>query len=400
MPIQQKNTTVSWIASDNTWIEGEALRQLDATAALPGMRRCVGMPDLQPGKGGPSGAAFLADRIYPSLVGTDGGCGMGFWITDFATKRARPDRLAARLDGLDQPWDGDTGQFLADRGVNPTQYDASLGTPGYSNHFIELQELDQIRDRTLADALKIDRDVVYILVHSGSRGYGEAIFLDIAAKHGADGLAPASPESLGYLAAHDNAVAWADANRELCAQRVLAELNATGRRMLDICHNSVSPVDDQGCACWLHRKGAAPADAGPVIIPGSRNDLSFLVQPLNPSLALASLAHGAGRKIARKQAHAKLARLYPNKANLKRNRWGGQVVCGEADLLWEEAGECYKDATTVVADLETAGLLTVIATFRPIVTFKSSEGAKTVQHQQREDRQRERAQARADKSRR
>ena len=39
------------IASAQTWIEGEALRQLEQTAALPGMRQAVGLPDLHPGQG-------------------------------------------------------------------------------------------------------------------------------------------------------------------------------------------------------------------------------------------------------------------------------------------------------------------------------------------------------------
>ena len=63
------------IASSESWIEGEALRQLNQTAKLPGMTRAVGLPDLHPGKGIPIGAAFLSkDIIYPHLVGNDIGC--------------------------------------------------------------------------------------------------------------------------------------------------------------------------------------------------------------------------------------------------------------------------------------------------------------------------------------
>ena len=49
------------IASQETWIEGEAVRQLEATARLPGMRLCVGLPDLHPGKGHPIGATGVAN---------------------------------------------------------------------------------------------------------------------------------------------------------------------------------------------------------------------------------------------------------------------------------------------------------------------------------------------------
>ena len=60
------------IASASNWIEGEALAQLEQTAALPGMARAVGMPDLHPGKGSPIGAAFASiGHFYPHLVGSD-----------------------------------------------------------------------------------------------------------------------------------------------------------------------------------------------------------------------------------------------------------------------------------------------------------------------------------------
>lgn len=63
---------VSLIASDDTWIEGDAIRQLQTAKALDGMRHVVGMPDLHPGRGYPVGAAFFSvGRLYPALIGND-----------------------------------------------------------------------------------------------------------------------------------------------------------------------------------------------------------------------------------------------------------------------------------------------------------------------------------------
>lgn len=119
-----------------------------------------------------------------------------------------------------------------------------------------------------------------------------------------------------------------------------------------------------GCRCWLHRKGAAPADRGPVVIPGSRGSLSFLVQPAaGRGDALWSLAHGAGRKLARHEARGKLRGRY-RREDLERNPYGGRVVCGDELLLWEEAPECYKDIAGVVGDLEAGGLIHIVASFR------------------------------------
>jgi len=116
------------IASPQSWVEGEAVRQLEAAARLPGMRAAVGLPDLHPGKGAPVGAAFASEAVfYPFLVGSDIGCGMGLWDVELPARKAKPERWAARLD-LEGAWQGDTESFLAEQGVAPCGHEASLGT--------------------------------------------------------------------------------------------------------------------------------------------------------------------------------------------------------------------------------------------------------------------------------
>jgi len=359
------------IASPSSWIEGEALRQLDMVSALPGMVSCVGMPDLHPGKGWPVGAAFLSrDIFYPHLVGNDIGCGMGLWATDVPLTKGKPDRLAARMNGFDQPLDDDGEEqrtLLAERGL-PDAFALSLGTPGRGNHFIEIQRIHQMLDADAVKGLGFKPDRLVVLVHTGSRGLGEAVLRHHTERFGAGALRDGSPEADDYLARHAHAVAYAELNRKVCAHRTLAAMGGKGQRVLDLTHNLVSRIE----AGWLHRKGAAPADAGPVVIPGSRGDLTYLVQPLDagPS-SLFSLAHGAGRKMARREAKGKLQdRL--RRDGLRRNPFGGQVVCGDERLLWEEAPECYKPVARVIQDLEDAGLVRVLATLAPVVTFKTS----------------------------
>ena len=82
-----------------------------------------------------------------------------------------------------------------------------------------------------------------------------------------------------------------------------------------------------------------------------------------------SLAHGAGRKWERGSVEAKLRNRY-TKADLTRTEIGSRVLCKESKLLYEEAPQAYKDIDVVIADLVDAGLATVVATFRPILTYK------------------------------
>src|SRR5512143_3230891 len=88
-------TNVRLFASAQSWIEGEALRQLYATSGLEGMRLAVGFPDLHPGKGSPVGATFVPEGlIYPSLIGGDSGCGMSLFKTDLVQRDIKLDRWA------------------------------------------------------------------------------------------------------------------------------------------------------------------------------------------------------------------------------------------------------------------------------------------------------------------
>jgi release factor H-coupled RctB family protein len=54
----------------------------------------------------------------------------------------------------------------------------------------------------------------------------------------------------------------------------------------------------------------------------------------------------------------------------------------------------------VIGDLEAAGLITVIASLHPLVTFKTSEGVEKELKRNRKDWQQERSQAREMKGRR
>jgi release factor H-coupled RctB family protein len=359
------------IASAESWIEGTAVQQLEKTATLPGMRLAVGLPDLHPGKGTPIGAAFAAEGwIYPLLVGNDIGCGVALWRTSLAAAKAKREGWANALRRLDDAWDGDAALWLEDRGVDPAAYLESVGTIGGGNHFAELQDVWRVDDAEAAERIGISKEAVYLLVHSGSRGLGEAILREHVERFRADGLAAGSVEATEYLARHNHAIRWAAANRELIARRMLDRLHADGHRLLDVCHNWVEQVEIGGHGCWLHRKGAAPSTCGPVVIPGSRGDLSYVVQPVNPTERSAwSLAHGAGRKWGRSDTRGRLEKRFKAK-DLTRTAMGSHVICEDKDLLYEEAPEAYKNINRVIMDLEAAGLIRVIAIMRPLVTYK------------------------------
>ena len=124
-------------------------------------------------------------------------------------------------------------------------------------------------------------------------------------------------------------------------------------------------------ATRLHRKGAVEAESGFVVIPGSRGSLSYIVKPIGDGESRAwSLAHGAGRKWARSDARQRMRERF-SVSELAQTSLGGRVVCEERDLLYEEAPAAYKNIEAVIADLVAAGLVSVIATLRPLLTYKT-----------------------------
>lgn len=363
---------ITLIASDKSWIEGDALRQLKQTAGLPGIERAVGLPDLHPGKGIPIGAAFLSrGLIYPHLVGNDIGCGMGLWQIDINVRKFKLDKVVKKLDGFELPWDGNTQTALSEIGL-PADIGHALGTIGGGNHFAEFQKIEDIFDEALLAKIMPHQNNIVLLIHSGSRGLGEAVLNRHIRKYSAGPLASDTDAFAQYISDHNQAVTWARLNRQIIAKRFLDKLGAQGDCLLDIFHNTVTPYGNPEDDLWLHRKGAAPADKGMVIIPGSRGTLSFLVQPIEDAakIALASLAHGAGRKWKRSEAKGKLENHY-KAADLTRTKLGGRVICEDKALIFEEAPEAYKNIESVITDMEQAGLIKTVASFRPLISYKT-----------------------------
>lgn len=168
--------------SDAAWIEGRAVDQLNEVAGWPGMTAIAAFPDLHPGRHGPVGAAFLADRIYPQLVGPDIGCGMALFHLDLPRRKLKLDKAVRRLEMLQNGADpaeaeaalaGTDGAALGPQG---------LGTLGGGNHFCEVQVVAEVIDPAQAAALALAPDDLCLMVHSGSRGHGAGIFTGIEAR--------------------------------------------------------------------------------------------------------------------------------------------------------------------------------------------------------------------------
>ena len=164
----------------------------------------VGLPDLHAGKS-PIGIALLSkSSFYPHLIGNDIGCGMGLFETDVKLKKYKQDKWVTRLNHIRQLSD----LYM----MNPYEEESpilELGTIGSGNHFAEFQCIHEVVNEDLFEQLGMKKDKIFLLVHSGSRGYGEKI---LRAHLKPEGILKGSDEAKAYLEKHDKALLWARRN--------------------------------------------------------------------------------------------------------------------------------------------------------------------------------------------
>lgn len=411
----------------SAWLDDGGVSQLKLTVRdLPSIKVAIGMPDLHAGKRYPIGAVFAtassnraqSDRasgvIYPMLVGNDIGCGMSLIQTKLRTDKSSDKKITKwckDLVGIDSPSNFDKDVILNDipwasgriKGLNPNdfcdidlnEFNSSLGTIGGGNHFAEFQQIEEIFNQKEFEKANMDQNYLFLLVHSGSRGLGAAILRKHLDKFGEQGIKDDTDEAKNYLKLHNTGCEWARHNRRLIALRVLERVGGSleeSKCVVDIWHNTVEQItteaftgkdwktvresngdSSQNEKLWLHRKGAAPSNKGLVVIPGSRGALSYLVKPINPRMGSAfSLAHGAGRKWHRSKALESGKARYPNPNTLRKTELDGHVVCSDKSLLYEEAPDAYKDIGGVIKDLVDMEYIEVVASFRPILSYKTS----------------------------
>jgi release factor H-coupled RctB family protein len=206
------------------------------------------------------------------------------------------------------------------------------------------------------------------------------------------------------------ALNYAARNRQIIARRLLEQITPLGNHTckIDIYHNfmehtdscdslqlleemakdgpfpktipSKTPGSCETISGWIHRKGATPTTQSNIlVIPGSRGSLSYLVEVESDAAhgSLFSLAHGAGRRMARSKALKLHHSQNPNVKSLLQTELGSVVVCEKNELVYEEAPGSYKDVDSVVQCLsqdvclpDGRGLVRVLATLRPLLTYK------------------------------
>jgi tRNA-splicing ligase RtcB (3'-phosphate/5'-hydroxy nucleic acid ligase) len=387
-------------------IEAEALQQLDNAARLPIVfKHVAAMPDVHYGIGATIGSVIpTVKAIIPAAVGVDIGCGMIACKTSL-NARDLPDSLATLRSEIEKAVPhGMTPKQFRRNGANrdkgswetpPTEADAAwaqlvdefeaicvdyprlkstnnyrhMGTLGGGNHFIEI-----CLDET---------GVVWIMLHSGSRGVGNAIgthFIELAKKDAElhqrnlpDQDLAYFEEGAQYFGDYVRGVGWAQKfarlNREVMMQRVIGALRKviakpfeTHLEAVNCHHNYVQKETHFGQEVFVTRKGAVSAKAGELgIIPGSMGAKSFIVRGKGNVDSFMSCSHGAGRSMSRTKAK----KLFTIADQIKATE--GVECRKDADVI-DEIPMAYKDIDAVMHAQH--DLVEVVYTLKQVVCVK------------------------------
>jgi len=377
-------------------VEASALQQLKNMARLPIIHHHVAaMPDVHTGIGATVGTVIATrGAIIPAAVGVDIGCGMiavrlSLAASDLDEKTlrrifdqisrdvpvgfAQHDAPAAPADVLHR-FAGGLDEItrrhpdVLKKVGRHSHWSRQLGTLGGGNHFIELC-LDEAGQ-------------VWIMLHSGSRGIGNAIgtyFIALARRDMEKHLAQLPDRDLAYLQEGSShftdymtAVGWAQAyaaaNRQLMLEHIVAALrrhmppfSVTGE-VINCHHNYVAQETHYGATCWVTRKGAIRAGEGEFgIIPGSMGASSYIVRGRGNRESFQSCAHGAGRRMSRTAAQKRFST-----DDLARQTEG--VVCRKDAGVIDEIPAAYKDIDRVMANQE--DLVDTVHRLKQVVCIK------------------------------
>jgi tRNA-splicing ligase RtcB len=244
-----------------------------------------------------------------------------------------------------------------------------LGTLGTGNHFIEVC-LDE-------------HDTVWFMLHSGSRGVGNAIgsyFIELAREdmrkwmiNLPDRDLAYFPEGTDHFDDYVEAVEWAQKfaqrNREVmmtnvirAARGVLPVPFESHVEAVNCHHNYVSREHHFGENVLVTRKGAVRARRGEMgIIPGSMGARSYIVRGLGNEESFHSCSHGAGRKMSRTEARKRFT-LEEHAAAT------AGVECRKDEAVIDETPAAYKDIDAVMAAQK--DLVEVVYTLKQIVCVK------------------------------
>lgn len=286
-----------------------------------------------------------------------------------------------------------------------------LGSLGSGNHFLEIQKVDQIYNKSVAKTLGIlEKNQITIMIHTGSRALGHQVCTDslrtieqamkkynIKVPDRELACVPANtPEAQNYLKQMACAANFGFTNRQLITHWIRESFQNTFKTDIDtldlnliygVCHNILKieehEIEGKKMKLNVHRKGATrafppehpdlPSEyksiGQPALIPGTMGSASYLCVGKEKAMDLSfgSTAHGSGRIMSRSKATKK---YWGERVKESLNKQGIMVRAASMKVIAEEAPGAYKDIDQVVQVSHDLGIVEKVVRLVPIGVVK------------------------------
>lgn len=401
------------------WVKGvqleqEARNQILNLAQMPFVTPHIAvMPDAHAGKGSTVGTVIATRHaIIPAAVGVDLSCGVIAIKTSLMASELPDDlsMLRAAIEASIPHGRSDNGG-VNDRGswgnVPYELFEECLDEDAlvkmlkdanilYGKHYLLRRSFERAMNQLgtlgtgnhFCEVCIDDQQYVWIMIHSGSRGIGNAIgsyFIDKAKEEMAKWFIHLPDKDLSYLpegSQHFNdyfdAIKWAGTyatlNRSVMMHQALNALRrfmhnrnytktiSTLQEAINAHHNYVAWEKHYGDNLMITRKGAVSAKEGELgIILGSMGARSYIVRGKGNRESFCSCSHGAGRVMSRTEAR----RTFSIEDHI--NSTLGVECRKDIDVI-DETPKAYKNIDAVMA--AQTDLVDIVATLKQIVCVK------------------------------
>lgn len=359
--------TKAVVFTDN--LDYKAYRQIQELCNHPAFRDASIriMPDVHTGKASITGLSATVDEangVIPNIIGGDMGCGMlcikldikadsiDFEALDEVVKECTSDKHIRTPRQVHVPDSFIKASETLCKKVLKESTDSCigrLGTLGGGNHFVEID--------------KDDAGDYYLLIHSGSRNFGQKI-----AKHYQEMANQQNPykikdmsyltgsELKEYLAAMKIARNYSRINRRIIADDIMQKMGWKEVSSFESVHNYIS--DDK-----IMRKGAISAAEGEkVIIPLNMKDGALIATGKGNSEWNKTSPHGAGRKFSRSEAGRIL-----DMNEYAESMEGIYSSCVTPSKI-QESPQAYKDPLEIINSI--SDTVEIQGTIKPIYNYK------------------------------
>jgi len=357
------------------------------------------MPDVHSGASSTVGTTMtVTDKIIPSVVGSDIGCGMEVAILDIkapdfrsldnAIREKVPSGSAIRKVPLSKAKGLSLNELKCASHIDISRAEKSLGTLGGGNHFIELDVMDDGKyclvvhsgSRSLGlDVARYYQNLAYATLNGTTDADLEALSLRLKAEGKKDVKKEVKkyknvkftdvPKHLAYLEGklfddyvHDMKLTqeYARQNRLTMIEEITSALGWNITDSFTTVHNYYDTENK------IIRKGSISAQKGErCLIPLNMRDGSLICIGKGNQDWNCSAPHGAGRKMSRSTAKQTLTL----EGYLEEMKGIYSTSIGYSTL--DESPSAYKSADEIIDNI--AETVDIVELIRPVYNFKASE---------------------------